>query len=139
MAAGSPAAFSRPSHLSPPVTRLADALRGERGLLASLRLVLLRQRAAIEAARAQELADCTYAAQRILLTLGAARQRRHAIATMLGLPAALTAPELVNALEPDVPDDLRAAARDVETMARELTDEINRSREALARAITAAE
>jgi hypothetical protein len=64
---------------------LIDSLQTERRLVEELTVIMLKQRAAVASENLQSVDDSVYAVQRVLLTLGEARKRRHTINTRLGL------------------------------------------------------
>ncbi len=117
---------------------LLDALQSERRLLEAAAGVLVRQRGALLASAADEIRDCTYAAQRVLLTLGEARKWRRVIAERLGA-ADLPVPCLPDrlALPPD--DEVTVAVREAEDAARRLADDVTENRRTLRLVVASAE
>ncbi len=109
---------------------LLDALRSERRLLEAAAGLLVRQRGAVLAAAADEINDCTYSAQRVLLTLGEARKRRRVIAERLGV-ADLPVPRLPERLGLPTDDEVTVAVREVEAAARRLADHLTENRRTL--------
>jgi hypothetical protein len=110
---------------------LTDALRSERRLLDELGAVLGRQVAAVDAEAPEAIDDCTYDAQRVLLTLGEARKRRRTIASWLGVDADLPVPQVVAALGVEAPAALREACTSVERSARTLASRVAHNRDAI--------
>jgi hypothetical protein len=109
---------------------LLDVLRSERRLLEAAAGVLVRQRGALLASAADEISDCTYAAQRVLLTLGEARKWRRLIAERLGA-AGLPVPCLPARLGLPPDDEVTVAVREVEVAARRLADDVTENRRTL--------
>ena len=105
------------------VDRLIEVLQIERRLVDRLSLLLARQRAAIFASAPDEIIECTYAMQRVLLTVEEARKQRRTYATHLVGAGDLTVPELIERLSPLGSSALTESLVDISAAARTLRAE----------------
>ncbi|MEP7347563.1 MAG: flagellar export chaperone FlgN [Gemmatimonadaceae bacterium] len=110
---------------------LIDSLLTERRLVEDLTVIMLRQRAAVAAEDLQGVDDSVYAVQRVLLTLGESRKRRHTINARLGFSEDIALRDLIEVMGSAAPDALRAASRQLQNTARALAKEVGVNRQVL--------
>jgi hypothetical protein len=110
---------------------LTDSLLSERRLVEELTVIMLRQRAAVAAEDLQGVDDSVYAVQRVLLTLGEARKRRHALNARLGFADDIALRDLIEVMGSSAPEALRAAGRLLQDAARTLAMEVAVNRQVL--------
>jgi hypothetical protein len=105
------------------VDRLIEVLQIERRLVDRLSSLLAQQRAAIFASAPDEIIECTYDMQRVLLTVEEARKQRRLYATHLVGGGDFTVPELIERLSPLGSSALTASLVDISASARTLRAE----------------
>jgi hypothetical protein len=119
------------------LNNLVDALQTERRLVEELTVIMLRQRAAVAAEDLQGIDDSVYAVQRVLLTLGEARKRRHGINAHLGFSEAIALRDLLEVMGDSAPDALCTASRQLQDAAHSLANEVSVNRLVLRESLSA--
>jgi hypothetical protein len=116
---------------TPLLDSLIDSLMSERRLVEELTTIMLRQRAAVAAEDLQGVDDSVYAVQKVLLTLGEARKRRHSLNTRLGFAEDIPLRDLIEVMGSSAPDSLRTASRQLQETAKTLAHEVAINRQIL--------
>lgn len=115
---------------------LTSVMRAESRLLGDLLAVLDRQRDAIAVDDLRAVEECVFATHRVLHTIGEAQRRRRSICRLLGASDNLPIRDLESFLTVPMPDDLRAARDQVESLAHELTVVVDVNRRILRGALS---
>ena len=110
---------------------LIDSLQSERRLVEELTVIMLRQRAAVAAEDLQGVDDSVYAVQKVLLTLGEARKRRHSLNLRLGFAEDIALRDLIEMMGASAPAALRTAGRQLQEAAGKLAKEVAVNRQVL--------
>jgi len=116
---------------NPLLESLIDSLQSERRLVEELTTIMLRQRAAVAADDLQGVDDSVYAVQKVLLTLGEARKRRHSLNNRLGFAEDIALRDLIEVMGEAAPEALRTAGRQLQDTARILAGEVAINRQVL--------
>jgi hypothetical protein len=118
---------------------LVDTLRTERRLVDELTDTLVRQRAAISTDDVQALDDSVFALQRVLLTLGEARDRRRTLIERLGGDADMPPAQLGDTLGARCTPDVHEASMALDISARILSHEVGVNQRILRQGLDAGE
>ena len=118
---------------------LTTLMRTECRLLGDLIVAMRRQRDAIAVDDLQGVEESVFATHRVLHTLGEAQRRRRAIGRLLGATEDLPIGELERELPGPMPDDLREARHDLESIARTLAVDVDVNRRILRSALAKGE
>lgn len=118
---------------------LHEALLTERRLLDHLMDVLLRQRSGVAADDLAVIDDSVFAAQRVLRTLAEARRRRRSLMAIVAGQEDVELSEMEEVLGPQMTPPLRAAVIELQSMARKLSQELERNKQILQGAISSGE
>ncbi len=118
---------------------LASVMRAESRLLGDLLTVMARQRDAVAADDVQAVEESVFAIHRVLHTIGEAQRRRRSVYRQLGVADDLPIRDLESFLAVPIPDELRAARDEVESLARKLAIVVDVNRMVLRGALSKGE
>jgi hypothetical protein len=124
-----------PASLARTVHSLAESLGVESRLLTQLVEILEEQREGVARDDVQQVDDSVHAAHRVLQTLGEARSRRQTLVHLLTDRRDITVNELDEALGPHMTTELSERSRELEQVARSVSEQVALNRSVLTRAI----
>jgi hypothetical protein len=134
-----PSLYGAGGSLDDTLSALATLMRTECRLLGELIGAMRRQRDAIAADDLQGVEESVFATHRVLHTLGEAQRRRRSISRLLGATEDLPIRELERLIPGPMPDELRAARDELESVAHALAAEVDVNRKILRNALAKGE